>query len=95
MDEKQRDLLDQLIAAPLTRRRKPKYPAAKRRGYAYHPGTGPDGETCGSCKHIVRTRRYRKCRKAEQIWTHGQGSDVAARSPACKYWEKPDPETNQ
>lgn len=27
------------------------------RGYAYHPGTGPEGETCGSCHFDQRHRR--------------------------------------
>lgn len=64
----------------------------QQRGYAHFPGTGPDGETCGSCAHIVpfRTmRRWYKCGKARSKWTGGKGSDVLVRSPACKYWEKP------
>lgn len=31
------------------------------RGYFYHPGTGPQGETCGTCKHITDGRRWHKC----------------------------------
>ena len=60
------------------------------RGYAYMPGTGPANETCGSCKHIVRKRQSKtwlKCALAERKWTHGRGSDILARSPACKFWE--------
>lgn len=60
----------------------------KPSGYMYHPGTGPEGETCGSCKHDVRFRRYHKCGLARRVWTHGRGSDILARSPACKYWER-------
>lgn len=56
------------------------------RGYAYHPGTGPEGETCGSCKHDVPGRRWHKC----GLRTGGRGSDILARSPACKYWERPE-----
>ncbi len=58
------------------------------RGYAHHPGSGPEGETCGSCKHIVRkSRRYRKCGLNRARWTHGPGSDILAGSPACSKWE--------
>jgi hypothetical protein len=56
------------------------------RGYASPPGTGPAGETCQSCEHIVRSRRYRKCGLMRARWTHGPGTDILARSPACKSW---------
>ena len=56
------------------------------RGYYYHPGTGPAGETCGSCQHITGTR-YKKCELNRARWTHGRGSDILVRAPACKYWE--------
>lgn len=60
------------------------------RGYYYSPGTGPAGETCGSCKHIVRKQLgkvYLKCELNRARWTGGGGSDIRSRSPACKYWE--------
>ena len=58
------------------------------RGYVMPPGSGPAGETCGSCKHMAgRGGRYRKCRLAESKWTHGPATDVLARSPACSKWE--------
>jgi hypothetical protein len=60
------------------------------RGYVRPPGTGPQGETCGSCKHLVHKRMgklYPKCRLASAIWTGGRGSDVLVRSPACDRWE--------
>jgi len=60
------------------------------RGYFYHPGTGPEGETCGSCKHMIRKRMggtYLKCLLSRARWTGGRGSDVLAKAPACKYWE--------
>lgn len=59
----------------------------QQRGYAAPPGTGPAGETCGSCKHIWRTARFRKCELRRRAWTHGPGSDILAKSPACKQWE--------
>lgn len=66
-------------------KRKPTQP----RGYIMPPGSGPAGETCGTCQHIVgRGTRYLKCKLNESRWTHGPGSDIRARSKACKKWEK-------
>ena len=62
------------------------------RGYAYMPGTGPAGETCGTCKHIHRYRRWAKCGAYRGLVTHGRGTDILVRAKACKYWEKPDVE---
>lgn len=59
----------------------------QQRGYAAKPGTGPKGETCGSCKHIRRGRRYRKCELTRACWTHSQRTDILARAPACAKWE--------
>lgn len=60
------------------------------RGYVMRPGTGPAGETCGSCEHLVSGRggRYRKCVLAKATWTNGPRTDVLSRSPACSKWEK-------
>lgn len=64
--------------------RKPTEP----RGYADVPGTGPAGETCGSCRHIHGTGgKYLKCKLRQAGWTSGPGTDIRARSPACKKWE--------
>lgn len=60
----------------------------QQRGYAHFPGTGPEGETCGSCKHIARFRKYRKCSLARAVWTGGPGSDILARAAACSKWER-------
>lgn len=62
----------------------------KPHGYAWTPGTGPEGETCKTCKHIARIRMsktYLKCGLNRSNWTHGPGSDIRAGSPACKKWE--------
>jgi hypothetical protein len=59
-------------------------------GYAMPPGTGPRGETCATCAHYRRIRHrggvYLKCGKNERSWTHGAGSDIRARAPACSLW---------
>lgn len=65
------------------------------KGYASQPGTGPSGETCGTCAHLYRNRlakTYLKCALMSRIWTGGRATDVLARSPACRNWAKPAPE---
>lgn len=57
------------------------------RGYIYHPGTGPEGETCQTCKHCDWGRRWAKCGLNRARHTSGRASDILVRSPACKYWE--------
>lgn len=61
------------------------------KGYADKPGSGPEGETCGSCQHAERVeyhrKTYRKCGMARNKWTHGTGSDIRLKSPACSLWE--------
>ena len=61
------------------------------RGYADHPGTGPKGETCGSCSHHVISsmgKQYHKCDLARAKWTGGRGSDILVRAEACSKWER-------
>lgn len=63
-------------------------------GYAKQPGSGPVGETCGSCDHYTRVRIrsgrcYRKCGLMEAHWTNGPGTDIKKKTPACSMW-KPD-----
>lgn len=60
-------------------------------GYAALPGTGPDGETCGSCRHLARVQHaktYLKCGLMRAYWTRGTRTDVRAKAPACRRWEK-------
>jgi len=63
------------------------------RGYAAPPGTGPEGESCGSCTHAQPMRagnkKFYKCAKAQWKWTHGVGSDIRLKAPACREWERP------
>ena len=64
-------------------------------GYAARTGTGPAGETCGSCAHLYRNRMaktYLKCGLMRAHWTGGRATDVLARAPACREWSRPDPE---
>lgn len=60
------------------------------RGGADRPGTGPAGETCGSCKHIYRNQQakvYLKCALTRACWTGGGKTDIRARWAACSKWE--------
>jgi len=60
-------------------------------GYAAMPGTGPESETCGSCRwRVYKTmgNRYQKCFLMKRHWTGGSGTDIKARSPSCREWEK-------
>ncbi len=66
--------------------------ATMPKGYAAPPGTGPAGETCGSCRHLYRNRMsktYLKCELMKAHWTGGAATDIRASSPACKRWEAP------
>ncbi len=70
-----------------------KTPAPK--GYAAQPGSGPAGETCGSCFHAIATgdnppRTYYKCQLLRPYWTGGYGTDILLKAPACCWWEKGD-----
>ncbi len=64
------------------------------RGYAWTPGSGPDGETCGSCANIYRRHMggtYPKCLLMKAHWTRGKSTDIKVRSPACREWKKREP----
>ena len=62
----------------------------RKRGHADHPGTGPEGETCGSCTHIAKrhlAKTYTKCGLTKATWTGGGGSDVRNKDAACSRWQ--------
>jgi hypothetical protein len=58
------------------------------RGYAAPPGTGPAGETCGSCAARQRVPPLPQVSAQRRLWGHTRRSDILARSPACAKWEK-------
>lgn len=65
---------------------RPKRP--KKTGHAAPSGSGPAGMTCRQCEHLVRTRirsgkTFSKCALMRHAWTHGGGSDIKQRDPAC------------
>ncbi|MFO0271337.1 MAG: hypothetical protein ACK53W_12485 [Gemmatimonadota bacterium] len=66
--------------------------AERPRGHAHIPGTGPEGETCGSCLHLIRFRQskvWAKCGLMRAHWTRGSATDVRVRDAACRKWEPP------
>ena len=66
-------------------KKKVKHPA---NGYAAMPGTGPAGETCRSCRHLVQNcYGFYKCKLMRRVWTNGYGTDVRVKSPACREWQ--------
>lgn len=59
-----------------------------KNGYASVPGSGPPGETCGSCAFVRKRMRFHKCKLMCHRWTNSYGTDVLLKSPACRKWEK-------
>lgn len=63
-------------------------------GYAAKPGTGPEGETCKTCEHNITVnggaKNYHKCELLGNKITHGTGTDIRVRSPACQFWVRAD-----
>lgn len=55
-------------------------------------GSGPAGETCGSCQNCCHvqghTKWYYKCLKMEKLWTHGAATDIRKKWPACKEFQQ-------
>jgi hypothetical protein len=63
----------------------------RRRGHAGNPGSGPKGETCGTCKAYRTVQGGRsthpKCHLERANWTGGPGSDIRKRDPSCEFWK--------
>lgn len=55
--------------------------------YPAPPGTGPEGKCCRHCAHKTyaegTSKPFLKCALMRPAWTHGYGTDIRARSPAC------------
>ena len=61
------------------------------RAHAAPPGTGPAGETCGTCRCLSVGRwpsghSYRQCGLMFRTWTRGPGTMLRAKDRACKAW---------
>jgi hypothetical protein len=61
------------------------------RAHPYPPGSGPPGQTCGTCAKLYRVeyhnKAYFKCGVLRAGWTHGPGTDIRKKDPACMCWE--------
>ncbi len=65
-------------------------------GYPARPGSGPPGEVCGNCVHLMRLHFKRgrsrvvfKCDRVEG-WEHNNRlTDIRRSSPACMGFERP------
>lgn len=61
------------------------------KGYPRRPGSGPAGQTCGTCVYAIdidyHGRCYYKCAIIKHRWTHGPGTDIKLKSPACELWQ--------
>lgn len=83
---------DQAKKAFEARKVAPRRKPTLKRGYAANPGTGPEGETCKTCAYKVSgsnaggSKHFLKCDLRRATWTHGEGTDILARSPACIKW---------
>lgn len=94
-----RPLQNTLFGAPEPAKADHRYTSKPTGGYAAAPGTGPEGETCGSCGHCrfkeihrgTRARRFYKCGLAMRDWSASRDTDVLRTSPACRYWEPGEP----
>jgi hypothetical protein len=57
------------------------------------PPSGPEGETCGSCDHLLKedyhNRIYYKCDRRGS--TRGPGTDVRLKWRACMFWSEYQP----
>lgn len=63
------------------------------RGHVARPGSGPAGESCGTCRHLCRIKHaktYLKCGLVRHAWTASPKTDIRAKSPACQLWERRD-----
>lgn len=60
------------------------------RGNAAPKGSGPEGETCGSCENCYATRTrgaktFFKCALVKP--TNGAATDIRKKWPACARWK--------
>lgn len=94
MTERQPDMLGGKTrsARTLPRARRRAAPRVVPAGHAAPPGTGPAGETCGSCHwlesfHFRKT--YHKCgARPGDHWKGGRSTDVRPLDPACAKFER-------
>lgn len=81
-----------LLGDPIDRDAIMRKSSRRKGGYAARPGSGPKGQRCNTCAHYARVSggggKFTKCQLMARVWTHGPGTDIKARAPACFYWER-------
>ena len=79
-------------------------PSKRRKDLAHAapPGTGPEGETCGTCANVcakefarwakgkTRYRHYFKCRLCR--CSCGPATDIRLKHKACAFWARKESE---
>lgn len=59
-------------------------------GMAFFAGTGPVGETCGTCSYLTesirRGQRIDRCPKFTELMQGKAGDSVPKSTPACRYF---------
>lgn len=62
-------------------------------------GSGPEGMTCRQCEFYTRVDyqagTYLKCGLMQKQWTHGAGTDIRAKWPACSEFKAADTATEE
>ena len=59
----------------------------KQTATPFSVGTGPEGETCGTCAYSIKhLDTYWKCGEARNAWTNSVNSDIRLKWPACRGW---------
>jgi len=59
------------------------------KGYAARPGSGPAGETCGTCANACKSNgHFWKCLLLKHRWTNSYGTDIRLKTAACEFWKK-------
>lgn len=91
MSEMQPDMLGgKAVPASRLRKGRPGRAPITRHGWADTPGTGPAGETCGSCTYCAEYRfrhTYLKCSaRPGEHWKGGRETDIRPMEPACSKW---------
>ena len=87
-----RDIFGNEVTVEEARRLMKAKGGVQKRGYAAPPGTGPAGQTCKTCRHYRSvdggSKRFPKCDLMRASWTHGPGTDILAKAPACRLYEE-------
>ena len=58
-------------------------------GYALSPGTGPEGQTCGTCTHrYTMLSGHSKCALMGKVWDRTARTNILVKADACRDWSR-------